>query len=159
MSSDFHIKFDGVKGEATHKDHKGEIEILSWSWGVSQASGAASGGGSGKGKANAQDFHFTHFYDSASPVLAKQCVAGKHFKDAKLTARKAGEGQKDFLVITLKEVLITAVQPGGSSGGDITEQVSCSYKDVEFAYKPQQGEGGLGGEIKFGWNTATTETR
>ena len=91
MSSDFHIKFDGVKGEATHKDHKGEIEILSWSWGVSQASGAASGGGSGKGKANAQDFHFTHLYDAASPVLAKQCVTGKHFKDAKLTARKAGE--------------------------------------------------------------------
>jgi type VI secretion system secreted protein Hcp len=159
MSSDFHIKFDGVKGEATHKDHKGEIEILSWSWGVSQASGAASGGGSGKGKANAQDFHFTHLYDAASPVLAKQCVTGKHFKDAKLTARKAGEGQKDFLVITLKEVFITAVQPGGSSGGDVMEQVSCSYKDVEFAYKPQDDKGGLGGEIKFGWNTATTETR
>jgi type VI secretion system secreted protein Hcp len=159
MSSDFHIKFDGITGEATHKDHKGEIEILSWSWGVSQASGAASGGGSGKGKANAQDFHFTHLYDSASPVLAKQCVTGKHFTEVKLTARKAGEGQKDFLVITLKEVLIIAVQPGGSSGGDVMEQVSCSYKDVEFAYKPQDAKGGLGGEIKFGWNTATTETR
>ena len=159
MSSDFHIKFDGVKGEATHKDHKGEIEILSWSWGVSQASGSSSGGGSGKGKASAQDFHFTHLYDAASPVLAKQCVAGKHFKDAKLTARKAGEGQKDYLVITLKEVLITSVQPGGAKDGDVMEQVSCSYKEVEFAYKPKDDKGGLGGEIKFGWNTATTETR
>ena len=159
MSSDYHIKFDGVDGESTHKDHKGEIEILAWSWGVSQASGAGSGGGSGKGKANAGDFNFTHLYDKASPVLAKHCVGGKHFKDAKLTARKAGEGQKDFLVVTLKEVFISSVSPGGSQGGDVMEQVSCSYKDIEFAYKPQDDKGGLGGEVKFGWNTASTETR
>lgn len=159
MTTDCHIKFDGVDGESTHKDHKGEIEVLSWNWGVSQPSGATAGGGSGKGKAVAQDFHFTHLFDKASPVLAKNCVAGKHFKDMKLTARKAGEGQKDFLVITLKEVFISSVQPGGSSGGEVVEQVSCSYKDVEFAYKPQDDKGGLGGEVKFGWNVATTETR
>jgi type VI secretion system secreted protein Hcp len=80
MSTDSHIKFDGVEGESTHKDHKGEIEVLSWSWNVSQHSSLA-GGGSGKGKANPGDFVFTHTYDKASPVLAKQCASGKHFKD------------------------------------------------------------------------------
>ena len=49
MPTDTHIKFDGVDGESNHKDHKGEIEVLSWSWGISNASGLA-GGGSGKGK-------------------------------------------------------------------------------------------------------------
>jgi type VI secretion system secreted protein Hcp len=160
MASDFHIKFDGVDGESTHKEHKGEIEILSWSWGVSQSSGASSGGGSGRGKATPGDFHFTHLYDKASPVLAKQCVSGKHFKDAKLTARKAGEGQKDFLVITMKEVFISSTTASGSQGGgELVEQVSCSYKDIEFAYKAQDDKGGLGGEVKFGWNIATTEIR
>ena len=158
MSTDTHIKFDGVDGEATHKDHKGEIELLSWNWGVAQSSGLA-GGGSGKGKAEPGELSFVHLYDKASPVLAKQCVSGKHFPTATLTARKAGEGQKDFLKITLKEVLITAVQPAGSSGGEITESVSCSYKDVEFEYKPQDDKGGLGGAVKFGWNVASTETR
>ena len=137
---------------------KGEIEILSWTWGVSQSAGAP-GGGSGKGKATPQDFSFTHLYDKASPVLAKHCAAGKHFKDAKLTARKAGEGQKDFLVVTMKEVFIDNVQPAGSQNGDLVEHVSCSYKDIEFAYKPQDDKGGLGGEVKFGWNVASTETR
>jgi type VI secretion system secreted protein Hcp len=159
MTSDSHIKFDGVDGESTHKDHKGEIEVMSWSWGVSQASGGGSGGGSGKGKAIPQDFHFVHTYDKASTVLAKHCVSGKHFKDVKLTSRKAGEGQKDFLVITLKEVFITSVQPSGAAGGDVLEQVNCSYKDIEFAYKPQDDKGALGGEVKFGWNLASTETR
>jgi len=159
MSTDSHFKFDGVEGEATHKDHKGEIEVLSWSWGVQQPTGAASGGGSGRGKAHPGEMNFTHLYDKASPVLAKHCASGKHFKDAVLTARKAGEGQKDFLKITLKEVFITSVQPSGSSGGDLVESVSCTYKDIEFEYKAQDDKGGLGGAVKFGWNVATTETR
>jgi type VI secretion system secreted protein Hcp len=159
MSGDFHIKFDGVEGEATHKDHKGEIELLSWSWEVTQPSGANTGGGSGRGKAEPGAFKFNHVYDKASPVLAKHCAAGKHFKDAKLTARKAGEGQKAFLVITMKEVFVTSVAPSAGSEGNIEEEVLCSYKDIEFAYKAQDDKGGLGGEVKFGWNTSTTETR
>ena len=34
-----------------------------------------------------------------------------------------------------------------------------TYKDIEFSYKAQDDKGGLGGEVKFGWNLATTETR
>jgi type VI secretion system secreted protein Hcp len=159
MSCDFHIKFDGVEGESHHKDHKGEVELLSWSWGISQTSGSASGGGSGKGKAQPGDFQFSHIYDKASPVFAKQCAKGTHFPTAKLTARKAGEKQQDFLVITLKEVFITSLAPSGAQNGDIVESVSCSYKDIEFAYKAQDTKGGLSGEIKFGWDNSTTEVR
>jgi len=158
MAIDTHIKFDGVDGEATHKDHKGEIEVLSWSWGVSNAPGTT-GGGSGKGKASPGDMQLTHLYDKASPVLAKNCASGKHFKQAVITCRKSGEGQKDFLKITMKEVFISSVQPSAGSDGLLVESVSVSYKDIEFAYKPQDDKGGLGGEVKFGWNVATSETR
>lgn len=159
MSSDFHIKFDGVKGEATHKEHKEEIEVLSWSWDVSNVSGAAGGGGSGRGKAVPGAFHFTHNYDKASPVLTKNCAAGKHFKDVLLTCRKSGEGQQDFMKVTMKEVFISSISPSGAGGGDIVENVSMTFKDIEFAYKPQDEKGGMGGEVKFGWNVATTEIR
>jgi type VI secretion system secreted protein Hcp len=155
-SIDTHLKLAGVDGESTHKDHKGEIEILSWTWGVMNENVGA-GGGSGKGKAAPGDFHFTHLYDKGSPVIAKYCASGKHFPDATLTSRKAGEGQKDFLVVKFKEVFIKSVQPSASSGGDIIESVTLSYKQIDFAYKPQDDKGGLGGEVKFGWNNATTE--
>ena len=158
MAIDTHIKFDGVEGEATHKDHKGEIEVLSWSWGVSNSSSTA-GGGSGRGKANPGDMHMTHLYDKASPVLAKQCATGKHFKQVVLTSRKSGEGQKDFLKVTMKEVFISSVQNAAGGDGGVMENVSLSYKDIEFEYKPQDDKGGLGGAVKFGWNVATTETR
>ncbi len=67
MSSDSHIKFDGVDGESTHKDHKGEIAVCPGA-GVSQQPSALSGGGSGKGKAIPSDFSFTH--------LLRQGLAG-----------------------------------------------------------------------------------
>ena len=156
MAIDTHIKFDGVEGESTHVDHKGEVEVLSWTWGVSNASNVG-GAGSGKGKAAPGDLHFTHTYDKASPILAKKCAQGVHFPSVVVTARKSGEGQKDFLKITMKEVFISSVQSSGSSGGDIGESVSMSYGAIDFSYKPQDAKGGLGGEVKFGWDVKTNK--
>ena len=156
MAIDTHIKFDGVEGESTHQDHKGEVELLSWTWNVSNASMAA-GGGSGVGRAQGGEVHITHRYDKASPVLAQKCIKGTHFPSVVMTSRKAGDGQKDFLKVTMKEVFITSVQPSGASQGDIMEAVSMSYGSIDFAYKPQDEKGGLGGEVKFGWDTKTTK--
>ena len=156
VSIDTHIKFDGVEGESDHKDHKGEIEVLSWSWGVANAS-QPTGRGSGKGKGTPGQFNFCHQYDKASPVLSKKCAQGAHFPSVVLTARKSGEGQKDFLKVTMKEVFVTSVAPEATPGGDIMEGVGMSYGFIEFGYKPQDDKGGLGGEVKFGWNTKTTE--
>ena len=46
MAIDTHIKFDGVEGESTHVNHKGEIEVLSWSWSVANDA-QLNGGGMG----------------------------------------------------------------------------------------------------------------
>ena len=92
-------------------------------------------------------------------MLAKNCVSGKHFKDAILTCRKSGDGQGEYLKITMKEVFISNVAPAGSQGGDVLENVVVTYKDIEFAYKAQNDKGATTGDVKFGWNVATTETR
>jgi type VI secretion system secreted protein Hcp len=156
MAIDTHIKFDGVEGEATHADHKGEIEVLSWSWGLSNQGGSV-GSGSGKGKADPGEVSFLHLYDKASPILAKKCAQGMHFPTVVITSRKAGEGQKDFFKITMKEVFISSAQISASSGGDLTESVSMSYASIDFSYKAQDDKGALGGEVKFGWDVKTTK--
>ena len=71
MAIDTHIKFDGIDGESTHKDHKGEIDGLSWSWGLTQAGNPSNGGGSGRSKAVPGEFRIVHSYDKASPLLAR----------------------------------------------------------------------------------------
>lgn len=158
MATDTHIKFDGVDGESSHKDHKGETKVESWTWSVNNAS-AVMGGGSGQGAAEPGVLSFTHAYDKSTPVLAKRCADGKHFSSVVMTARKAGEGQKDFLKCTLKEVKIVSVHPGGSAGGDIMVNVSLSYGDIEWEYKAQDDKGGTGGAVKFGWNVKETSFR
>ena len=151
MATDVHIKFDGIDGESTDRDHKGEVRVLTWGWGVAQAAVAA-GAGSGTGKATPADFVFTHEYDKASPLLAKRCAQGKHFATVVLSARKAGEGQKDFLKVTMKEVFITSVQVAGQGDGAPQESVSLRYGTIEFGYKPQDARGALGAEVKFNWD-------
>ena len=37
MPFDAFLKIDGVDGETSDSKHKGEMEILSYSWGVSQS--------------------------------------------------------------------------------------------------------------------------
>lgn len=159
MPIDCNLKIDGVDGESAHKDHKGEILVLAWDWAVSQPSSNGVGGGNGKGKASPSSLKFTHAYDKASPVLAKQCASGKHFPSAVLTVRKAGEGQQDFLKVTLKQVLVTGVSPAAVIEGEVSETVTMDYDDIEFEYKEQKPDGSLGGSVKFGWDITSTETR
>jgi type VI secretion system secreted protein Hcp len=159
MPIDCNLKIEGVDGESAHKDHKGEIQVLAWDWAVSQPSSNGVGGGNGKGKASPSSLKFSHAYDKASPVLAKQCAAGKHFPSAVLTVRKAGEGQQDFLKVTLKQVLVTGVAPAAIPAGEVSETVTMDYDDIEFEYKEQKPDGTLGGSVKFGWDITSTETR
>ena len=65
MASDIFAKIGDIKGESPDDKHKGEIEVLSWSWGVTQSGTMAHGGGGGEGKANFNDFNFTHHIDKA----------------------------------------------------------------------------------------------
>ena len=154
MAIDVHIRFDGVEGESTDRDHKGEVRVLTWGWGVAQAA-AAAGAGSGTGKAIPADLVFTHDYDKASPLLAKRCAQGKHFPTVVLSARKSGEGQKDFLKVTMKEVFVASVQVVGQGEGGVQESVALRYGTIEFGYKPQDERGGLGAEVKFNWDLKT----
>jgi type VI secretion system secreted protein Hcp len=149
MAIDTHIKFDGIDGESTHKDHKGEVAVLSWSWGLTSAAGASTT--ARRRKAVPQEMRIVHRYDKASPMLAKQAVLGKHVPVAVLTARKAGEGQKDFLKVTMKEVFITSVQ--ASEGGEgPSEEVSMTYGTIDFEYRPQDVKGSQGSPVQFSWN-------
>jgi type VI secretion system secreted protein Hcp len=148
MAVDVFLKLGDVKGESKDSKHEGEIDVLSWSWGVAQTGIGAMGGGSGAGKANFHDLSFMHALDKASPVLMKACAMGDHFAEATLVSRKAGKGQQDYLIVKMKEVFITSVQPSGSSEHPM-ESVSMSFGHVDLEYKPQKADGSLDAGVHF----------
>ena len=150
MASDIFAKIGDIKGESPDDKHKGEIEILSWSWGVTQSGTMAHGGGGGEGKANFNDFNFTHHIDKASPVLLKACATGEHIKEATITVRKAGKGQQEFLIIKMSDIIITGVAPSGAGDGAATaEHVALQFAKVDLEYKPQKADGSLDAGVHF----------
>ncbi len=153
MACDMFIKIDSVKGESKDKTHKDEIDVLSWSWGMSNSGSSHTGGGLGSGKVNVQDISFTKYIDKSSPDLMLACCNGKHIKEAKLTVRKAGEKPLEYLIITMSDVLVTAVSTGGSGGEDrLTENVTLNFAVVKVEYAEQTATGTAGDKPKMGWN-------
>ena len=155
MATTTFIKFDGIDGESTNTDHPAEIEVLSWNWGLSVATVVSGGGGGASvGRVSPKDIHFIHRYDKASPMLMRMAATGRRIASAVLSARKAGAGQKDFLKITLKDILVTSINAGDDGNGP-TEEIAVSYGDIQFSYKPQTASGALGGAVEVDWNVRT----
>lgn len=155
MAVDMFMKIGDLKGESRDKTHKEEIDVLAWSWGISNSGSAHTGGGLGAGKANVQDISFTKYLDKSSPDLMLACCNGKHFPEAKLTVRKAGEKPLEYLVVTLTEVIVTSISTGGSGGEDrLTENVSLNFAKVKVEYTEQTATGGEGAKPKMTYSIA-----
>ncbi len=149
MASDIFAKLGDIKGESLDDKHKDEIEILSYSCGVTNAGSMGYGSGGGEGKAQFHDLSFTHKIDKASPVLMQYCATGVHLKEATITHRKAGNGQQEFLVIKLADVIVTGVTHGGNGADGSSENVSIAFAKVNVEYKPQKADGSLDAGIHF----------
>ena len=113
---DAFLKLDGIKGESADAKHKGEIDIMSFSWGMAQTGVSATGGGGGAGKVKVHDFSITKKTDAASPLLMLNCASGAHIKEANFVVRKAGGEQLEYLKIKLTDVLVSSYKPLSNSG-------------------------------------------
>lgn len=153
MAVDMFIKIGDIKGESADKAHKDKIDVLAWSWGMSNSGSAHTGGGAGAGKVNVQDLSITKYIDKSSTDLMLAACNGKHFKDALLIVRKAGEKPVEYLKIKLTDVLITSVSTGGSGGEDrLTENVSLNFAKVSVDYTPQKQDGSADSTLNMGWD-------
>ena len=150
MAMTIFARIGTIKGESQDARHKDEIDVLSWSWGVSQSSTAGHGAGGGAGKANFHDFTFTHHVDKASPLVMKACATGQHISDATITVRKAGNGQQEYLIITMTDLIVTSVSTSVSAeGGTTIESVVLAFAKVDLEYKPQKPDGSLDAGVHF----------
>jgi type VI secretion system secreted protein Hcp len=155
MAVDMFIQVGALKGESKDSKHKGKTDVLAWSWGMSNSGSAHVGGGAGAGKVNVQDLSFTKYIDKTSTDLMLAACNGKHFPDAQLIVRKAGEKPVEYLKIKLTDVLITSVTTGGSGGEDrLTENVTLNFAKVKVEYTPQKQDGSADATLSMGWDIA-----
>jgi type VI secretion system secreted protein Hcp len=158
MASDIFIKIGDIKGESEDAAHKGEIKVLSWSWGSTQVGTAGTGGGAGSGRVQVEDLVFTKAADSSSPVLLGMCNSGKHVDSAVLTVRKAGGNPLEYIKITMKDCAVTRHTHGCETDAEQhTETVNVNFRHVKYEYTPQKADGSGGAVITTEWDIAANK--
>jgi type VI secretion system secreted protein Hcp len=142
------LKSPDVTGEATDVDHKGEIDVVSWSWGIQSPRDGATGKASAKFKLN--ELLIVKRIDRSSPVLMQLAKYNKVVEVATLTLRKAGTGQLTFLTVELKNARVTAVNVQcensvTTASTEVVERVNLGFDHVSVTYTPQGSTGAKGG--------------
>ncbi len=155
-TNDIFIKFEGgsvaIKGESQDRKHAGEIDVISWSWGVSQPAMAQhQGGGGGAGKVQVHDISIVKRIDKSSPSLFLASAEGRPLASATLIVRKAGGEQFEYLKIKLTDVFVASVQ-NAVKGDEAVEHLTLNFGAVEYEYTPQKPDGRADSPVKFGWD-------
>lgn len=144
-----------IPGESQDSKLKNSIDILSWNWGGSSNASFESGGGGATGKANFSDLTITKFLDKASAPLLIALAKGTHIPSCVLTVRKGGDGQANYIVITLTKAMVTGVSHGGGMGEDrMTENLRLSYAEIKFEYFMQSATGTVASAGVFDYDIA-----
>jgi type VI secretion system secreted protein Hcp len=136
------LKMQGVTGEAGDSEHKGEIDVVSWSWGM-QASTSVATGQVG-GKATISELQIVKRVDQSSPTLMSFLRAHKLVTQAQLTVRKAGKAPLEYFKIELENVRVTSLRTE-SNDSELVEHVSLGFSKVKVSYIPQDATGARGG--------------
>jgi type VI secretion system secreted protein Hcp len=138
-----------INGEAQDDAHKGEIEVLSWSWGMHARPHL--GGGTPSGKAAVHELKVVKRIDRASTALMSALRHNELIVKAVLTLRKAGKSPLEYLKITIEEGRVTAlsIEAGDKSGSaELFEHISLSFNKITVEYVPQGKDGQpLGGTM------------
>ena len=160
MPVEMFLKLTGIEGESSDAKHKGEIDVLAWSWGLSEETQQTGGGGGGAGKVKVHDLSIQKLVDLASPLLLSSSVEGKHISDGTLTARQESKGAgQEFLVFKMTNVLVTSVSMAETSKDEVrpTETVMLNFAKLDFDYRSFKQDGSVNQEKSFRWDFSTNK--
>jgi type VI secretion system secreted protein Hcp len=154
VAFDYFLKIDGIEGGSIDAEHRGEIEVESFSFAVTNAGRLGSSGGSLAGKATLEDLSVVTRVSSASPQLFLACASGQHLTSALLTARTScGEMQHDLMRFTLEDILVSGYQAGGGASADVPiDQISLNYAKIKVEFQAHNADGSPGAVSAAGWD-------
>lgn len=136
-----------LKGESTALDHKEEIVVHGWSWGM--AASSALGSAQATGRRSYKNLSVSKRIDSASTSLMSVLATNDEVKEAKLSMRKAGEGQRDFFTIKLSNARVSSLELECGEDGDAIERITFAFTKVQVDYEAQQNTGQRGSGTSF----------
>ncbi|HYW22738.1 MAG TPA: type VI secretion system tube protein Hcp [Terriglobales bacterium] len=151
---DFFLKIDGIEGESTDSTHKGEIELLSFSWGAAHPVAGRPEDGGAAGKVKVEDFSFTADTGRASPELFRGVTTGKSFPTATVTGvlRELKEPVV-LLKLEFKDVLISSYRINEPAEGDRpVDEAAFDFSQIKYTFTPPQPDGKPGTPVESSWD-------
>jgi type VI secretion system secreted protein Hcp len=139
--ADIFIKVDGVTGEAGDADHKGEIEVSSWSWGLMSPTDVHTG--QARGRRRLSELQIVKKTDRSTPTLM-DFLKGNRSTKATLVVRKAGKTPLTYFKIELQNVRVTSVKTE-SQDTELIDRVNFGFDKITVTYVQQDPTGAKGG--------------
>ena len=139
-SADIFLKLDGIAGESTDDEHKGEIDVESFAFNAKKTSG----------KLTISPLRVLKVYDASSPKLMQDAATGHHIKSGVLTFRRSGDPDGvEFLTYKLSDVVVSSYEQGGANPdkrtlGSLEDEVGLSPAKVQVTEKTVDASGKSG---------------
>lgn len=153
------LKLEGVDGDSKVGGFEKQIELLSYEHSVhAQVTGDVSNTNRTSGKPMHRDFQFIKYVDQSTPLLNQKCCEGAVIPSAVVTVGRNDKGTLlEFMVYTLKDVVVSSVTVESDSGDKPVETVTLNYSRIQWDYTVQAETGGKLGTKPGMWNVATNK--
>jgi type VI secretion system secreted protein Hcp len=146
-TTDMFLKIGDIKGESTDDQHRDEIDVLAFTWGVE---GGQLGPSRGATRPCVSGLGVTKYIDRATPALLTAAITGQFLGQAQLTLRRGGGNQVNVLVLTFKDVIVSSGATGGTTDvGQLTETIGLKFTSVQGKYTPLKADGTPDTEVAF----------
>jgi len=124
------LRIDGIFGGSTDPDHRGWIDVLSYSIGTYTLTSVG-----GAGRPVAEPFNITKPIDKATPIIAFSVNDGSHIRRVDLEIVNDESGV--FMKYELEDVLIVSDRQNGNAFGQTQplEETSFEYEKITWTYR------------------------
>lgn len=149
-----YIRFDGIEGGCTERDHEGWSDLVSFTHPISR-SVYGTGTGRYQGRVELGDVTIVKELDKASPKLSEAICNGTHFDKVELHFTSSGDGEdRDvYYIYELENVIIDSyiVSNTGEGEDQLTEEVTINFEEVTVSYSVYDEEDDGMGTVQFNW--------
>lgn len=148
------MQVSGVDGESMDKDHKGWIDILSFSMGMTVPGGGATGPTRRRGDVVVEDIVVVKELDKSSPKLMDKCVKGEVIPliDIHVSRANVDDSRTVYYKYELTNVVVTSFYEISGAGSDRPEEtVTLNFEEIKVTYTETDSMGKSKGNIEFNW--------
>ena len=136
-SADIFLRLDGIGGESTDDDHKGEIDVEAFTFDAKRSAG----------KARFSPLRVLKVVDASSPKLMQAAASGRHIHSGTLSFRRSGDPNGvEFLTYKLSDIVVSSYEEGGANPdkrtlGSLEDEVGLSPAKVQVSEKMVDSSG------------------